>query len=168
MSAAGPYRAFPLKLANLFMMDMHHLVSKLVTYSTLGLVRDRNKKQREEKRSQSPLSMYSSEVACFPTRQAASPIQRGNSTTKVTTRVNRSEAKRSGNLNQITSLQALSGAAHAYYRNAAPKHDTNHHPLHGLYIPDVVMRHGSISLSGISLSDEYILAQALLRTVCIT
>ncbi|CAH2350930.1 hypothetical protein CLIB1423_02S08350 [[Candida] railenensis] len=144
------------------MMDMHNLVSKLVTYSTLGLVRDRNKKQREDKRSQSPSSVYSSDVACFPTKQASSPIQRGNSTTKVTTRVNRSEAKRSGNLSHITSSQALSGAAHAYYRNTTPKHDTNHHPLHGLYIPDVVVRHGSMSSS-----DEYISAQASLRTVCI-
>lgn len=145
------------------MMDMHHFMAKLVTYSTLGLVKDRNRKQREEKRSQSPQSIPSNDGSCLPMKHSGPPVQRERSGSKVTTRVNRSEAKRSGNVNRISSLQALSGAAHGYYRdvNNNTIHENNH-PLHGLYVPDVTIRHGSISLS-----DEYILAQGLLRTVCI-
>ena len=80
--------------------DMHHIVSKLVTYGSLGLIKSR--------KSDDSQHLHPS---CWPLAGAQSHDEQGqNHMRRVERRiekVNRAEARKSGNLQKITTLQAL-------------------------------------------------------------
>lgn len=134
-------------------MDMHNLMSKLVTYGTFGLVRDKGRKRSESPLASTPPPNHpnASYNSCWPLNGA-----KGADT------VNRAEARRTGNLDQITSLQAL---RYNYRRAHSSQYNNNNNPqdsshLPAFYSPDVIIRHTSGSLS-----DDFILAEGLIRTV---
>lgn len=137
-------------------MDMHNIMSKLVTYSTLGLVRDRTKKDRRATSPTTSECENAGSKSCWPLGSSKhAPFQ-------VPEKTRRTLAKASGDVNIISSLQALRGQTGSQYKIGNAIYDVGH--LSVLYSPDVVLRRGSLA----SLSEDYLLAEGLLRTVWIT